>query len=238
MPSGNPASIATTVTAPSRRETTPTSRLERHRRLLLGLAAVRAGIAVLAVPLAPLLYRSGNVELLVLLRPSKEVLLLAGFAASRGDASLPLVAVAALPLLLGAVWLLFALGRVYADEIDDEDRRGPAARLLPPKRIRALMDAVCARGETLVLLGRVAAFPSTFVGAAAGAAEMPTRRFLVADAAGAVVSMAALLGIGYVLEDAYDAAGPWLTGAGILVLLAAAVVLGRALRTAPAGRRR
>jgi membrane protein DedA with SNARE-associated domain len=70
------------------------------------------------------------------------------------------------------------------------------------------------------------------VAAAAGAAEIPTRRFLLADAAGALLSLAVLLSLGYVLEDAYEAAGPWLTGAGVVVLTAGAVVLGRALKRA------
>lgn len=187
-------------------------------------------MALAAVPLAPFLYRAERMELLVLLRPTKEVLLLAGFALSQGDASLPALVAAALPLLLGAVWVLFALGRAYADCIDDPDRSGLAARVLPPKRVKALVDAVCARGVVLVFLGRLAAFPSTLVGAAAGAAEVPTRRFAVADTAGALLSLVVLLGIGFALEEAYDAAGPWLTAAGLLVVVVGAVVLGRALK--------
>jgi membrane-associated protein len=234
--SGNPASIATTVTATPSGETT--DGYESHRRLLLGLATVRVVLALVAVPLAPFLYED-HVALLVLLRPTKEVLLLAGFVLQQGDASLPAIVLAALPLLLGGVWVCFALGRAYADCIDDDSRSGLARRLLPPGKIRTLTDAVCERGVGLVFLGRLAAFPSTLVGAAAGAASVATRRFLLADAAGALVSLAVLLGLGYVLEGAYDEAGPWLTGAGVAVLAAGVVVLGRALKQAgrtPRGR--
>ena len=227
--SGNPASIATTVTATPSGETT--DGYEGHRRLLLGLAAARVVVALVAVPLAPFLYED-HVALLVLLRPTKEVLLLAGFVLERGDASLLPVLLAALPLLLGGVWVFFALGRAYADCIDDDSRAGLARRLLPPAKIRTLTEAVCAKGVALVFLGRLAAFPSTLVGAAAGAAEVPTRRFLLADTAGALVSVAVLLGLGFVLEDAYEQAGPWLTAAGAAVLLAAVVLLGRALKSA------
>ena len=197
---------------------------------------MRGAVALAAVPLAPFLYRDDRVELLVLLRPSKEVLLLAGFAVEAGNASLTGVVLAALPLLLGAVWILFALGRAYADCIDDPGRSGLAAKVLPPGKVRPLMDAVCAKGVALVFLGRLAAFPSTLVGAAAGAAEVPTRRFLLADAAGALVSLVALLAIGYLLDEAYEDAGPWLTGAGVAVLAVGAVVLGRTLRRAGRGR--
>ena len=230
MLSGNPASIALTVTATPHSETTPDA-YERHRRLLLTFAAIRAGLALVAVPLAPLLYRD-HIALLVLLRPTKEVLLLAGFVLERGDASLVPIVLAALPLLLAGVWVFFALGRAYADCIDDDSRKGLARRLLPPDKIRTLTEAVCAKGVALVFLGRLAAFPSTLVGAAAGAAEVPTRRFLVADTAGAVLSLAVLLGLGYVLGDAYEAAGPWLTGAGLAVVVAGVVLLGRALKRA------
>lgn len=208
-----------------------TNAYERHRRTLLALAVARAALAAVAVPLAPVLYRD-HAAALVLLRPSKEVLLLAGFLLARGDASLPAVVGAALPLLLGAVWVLFALGRAYADCITDESRTGLAARVLPPKRLGQLVDAVCDRGVVLVVLGRLAAFPSTLVAAAAGAAEIPTRRFLAADAAAALASLAALLGLGYLLEEAYDAAGPWLTAAGAAVLAVGAVLLGRSLKRA------
>jgi len=209
---GNPASIAATVAVEPASETTATAnRYERHRRLLLGLAVTRAALAGIAVLLAPFLYRE-HAAALVLLRPTKEVLLLAGFLLARGDASLPAVVAAALPLLLGAVWVLFALGRAYADTITDEGRTGLDARVLPPKRMRQLVDAVCHRGVTLVVLGRLA------------------------DAAGALASLAVLLGLGFVLEEAYDEAGPWLTAAGAVVLAAGAVLLGRSLKRA--GRRR
>ena len=183
---------------------------------------------MVALPLAPFLYED-HVAVLVLLRPTKEVLLFAGFVLARGDAGLPSIVAAALPLLLGGVWVLFALGRAYADCIDDDARTGLARRLLPPAKLRRLRDAVCERGTTLVFLGRLAAFPSTLVGAAAGAAEVPTKRFLIADTAGALLSVAVLLGLGFLLEEAYDEAGPWLTAGGAAVLVAGAVVLSRSV---------
>jgi membrane protein DedA with SNARE-associated domain len=73
------------------------------------------------------------------------------------------------------------------------------------------------------------------VGTAAGAAEVPTRRFRLADTAGAVLSAAVLLGAGYGLGEAYDEAGPWLTAAGVAVLAAVVVLLGRSLRHGGSG---
>lgn len=225
--SGNPASIAATLSAETRSKT-----YEEHRGILLGLAAARGALGLLAIPLAPVLYEADRVPLLVLLRPSKEVLLLAGFAVRRGDASIVAVVAAAVPLLLGGVWLLFATGRAYASRVEDLERSALARRVLPRKKLEAMVDAVCDRGMTIVFLGRLAAFPSTLVGAAAGAAEVPTRRFLLADAAGAALSMAVLLGAGYLLGETYEEAGPWLTAAGVAVLAAVALWLGRTLRRA------
>lgn len=50
-------------------------------------------------------------------------------------------------------------------------------------------------------------------------------------------SLVVLLGAGYLLEEAHDEAGPWVTAAGVLVLAAVVGVLGWSLK-GKAGRRR
>lgn len=205
--------------------------------MLLGAATLRVALYGIAVPLAPFLIDE-HVAVLVLLRPTKEVLLLAGFVLRQGDASLPAISAAALPVLLGGVWVLFAVGRAYADDIESATRSGLVRRLLPPKRLSQLTDAIDEHGMRLVFLGRLAAFPSSLVGAAAGASGFPTRSFLLADTAGALLSAALLVALGYALGEANDEAGPWVTAAGVVVLAAIVVVLGRSLVTRPGGRRR
>jgi membrane protein DedA with SNARE-associated domain len=197
---------------------------------MLGLVAARVVLALVAIPLAPFLYRKHAV-VLVLLRPTKDVLLLMGFLLRQGDVTLPPVVLAALPLLVFGVWLFFFLGRAYAKEIQKADLPGIAGRLLPPDRIGKLSDSVNEQGFKLVFLGRLAAFPSTLVAAAAGASEMSTGGFLLADGLGALASIVEVVGAGYLLGDAYDRAGPWLTAVGLVVLVLMAMVLGRNLRT-------
>jgi membrane protein DedA with SNARE-associated domain len=204
------------------------------KRLLVAAAAVRAVIGVVAIPLAPFLYREHAV-LLVLLRPTKEVLLLMGFLIRRGDVGLTPVLAAAVPLVTLGVWQFFFLGRGYAKEIKSADLPGFLGRLLPPKRICALADAVEARGTRLVLLGRLAAFPSTLVAAGAGVSDMETRRFLSADGIGAVLSIVEVLGAGYLLGQSYEQAGPWITVLGGVVLVLMLVILGRALKSDSGG---
>lgn len=192
--------------------------------------------ALLAIPLAPVLYEEHFV-LLVLLRPTKDVFLAGGFLVERGDVASAPIVVAALPLLIGGVWLFHALGRGFRDEIESADLPWIAGRLLPPKRIKAIGDAVEEGGPRLVYLGRLAAFPSTLVAAAAGTGRMDVRTFLVADGLGGLTSMVLSLTLGYLLGEAYDTAGPWLTGVGVVALASMAIVIGRRLRTTGSARR-
>jgi len=196
----------------------------------LALVGVRTLLGILALPLAPALYREHFV-VLVLLRPTKEVLLAGGFLIRHGHVSLLPVLVAAVPLALLGVWLVYAVGRAYADELQNTDAM-PAwsRRLLPPDRVNAMCRVLDRRGRLVIVLGRVAAFPSSALAAGAGASDMPPRRFLPADALGALLSVAEVLLAGYFLGAAYKQAGPWVTAIGFLVLAGLLVLLGRRLQ--------
>lgn len=196
------------------------------RAVLLGLAALRGVLAVAAIPLAPALYED-HVAVLVLLRPTKEVFLFAGYEAAEHEVSFAVVVLAAIPLLVLAVWIFYFLGRSYRDDLAEADLPGVAGRLLPRKRIQSLCDAVQERGWPLVFIGRLAVMPSTLVAAAAGSADIPVKTFLAADAAGSLVSMAMMLAAGYFLGEARDAAGPWFTVLGAAALLGLMFLLGR-----------
>ena len=192
-------------------------------------AAVRAVLALAAIPLAPFLYRE-HVAVLILLRPTKETLLYAGYAAENGDVSLPVAIVAALPILLVGVWQFFFLGREFGPELAKHDLPGIAGRLLPRQRIDRMRAALKQKGDKVVFLGRLAAMPSSLVAAAAGAAKFSLRRFLIIDTAGALVSLALMLSLGWFLDEAYEDAGPWLTTLGLAAIVAVAVVIGRGSR--------
>jgi membrane protein DedA with SNARE-associated domain len=207
-----------------------------RRRLLIGLAVVRAAMAGGALLAAPWLYRE-HAAVLVLLRPTKEVFLFAGFLVREGDVALPVVVVAALPLLLAGVWLFFALGRAFADDLERADLPGLAGRLLPKRRVDRLRKVLDERGMRVVFLGRLAAFPSSLMAATAGAAGVAWKDFLIADTAGALVSLGMVLGVGYGLGEAYDEGGAWVTGFGVLALVGLAILLGRALTSGGSSRR-
>ena len=204
-------------------------RAQKFRTPLLWSAAVRAVLGVAAIPLAPFLYRK-QFGLLVLLRPTKEVLLAAGFQIRRGDADAAVVVLAAAPLAIFGVWLFFFLGQAFAKELQEgEGLPKFADRLLPTEKIKDLCAVLEDKGPKVIFLGRLATFPSSLLAAAAGASGMSAKQFLPADLVGALAGIAEVLVAGYVLGEAYKKAGPWLTGVGVLALLAMLFVLGRAL---------
>jgi membrane protein DedA with SNARE-associated domain len=187
-------------------------------------------LALLAIPLAPALYRDHFVAL-VLLRPTKDVLLAGGFLVRQGKVNLFAILVAATPLVLFGVWLFYALGRAYSREIQSGKGLGDiGSRILPPKRIQRFAKILDRKGQRVVFLGRLAAFPSSVLGAAAGASGLPPRQFLPADAAGALLSVGEVLIAGYALGAAYKSAGIWLTVLGVVVLLGLLAAFGQWLR--------
>lgn len=194
------------------------------------VAAFRGVLSLVALPLAPALYKDHFV-ILVLLRPTKEVLLAGGFFVRRGDVSVLPILLAAVPLMVFGVWLFYALGRAYADEIQSGDGLPSwAQRLLPTDRIQDLCRILDRKGGGVVVAGRLAAFPSSLLAAAAGVSGMEPGRFLPADGLGAALSVVEVMVAGYILGEAYEQAGPWLTAVGVAVLFGLLMVVGRWLK--------
>ncbi len=219
-----------TRTSKQRRSSRRANGYERSRTFLTWIAAVRVVAGIAAIPFAPILYEE-HFLILVLMRPTKEVLLAGGFLARQGDVNLVELIAASFPLAVLGVWQFFALGRAWADEIaSDNNLPWAAQRMLPTKKIKQLGRVLRKRGERIILIGRLAVFPSALLGAAAGSSDMPTRRFLPADGIGATLSLVEVIGAGYLLGSTYKSAGPWITAAGVVALLAMLVFAGRTMR--------
>lgn len=199
------------------------------RTALLWLAAARFLVSILAIPLAPFLYREHFI-VLVLMRPTKEVLLAAGFLIKAGKVGLLPVLLAAVPLMVLGVWLFYYLGRAFRDEITEGELPGIGGRVLSAEKIKKIRKALDKKGSKLIFLGRLAAFPSTVAATAAGVGKMTPREFLPFDGAGAAASIAVALGSGYVLGQAYEEASPVLSVVGVAALVAGAILLGRYLK--------
>lgn len=198
---------------------------------MLWLAAFRIAVGLLAIPLAPLLYRE-HFLVLVLMRPTKEVLLAGGFLARQGDTSLVTMVIAAVPLAIIGVWHSFALGRGYAPEIRTGKLPGIGKTILPVGKIRTFQKLLRRKGAKLVVIGRLAVFPSALVGVAAGSSGMKTKEFLPADGVGGLLSIAEAIGAGYLLGAAYKDGKKWITLVGVIALGLMSFIVGRYLQKA------
>ena len=198
---------------------------------LLWLAAFRIVMGIIAIPLAPVLYRE-HFLILVLMRPTKEVLLAGGFLARQGDTNLLTMVIAAVPLAIIGVWHSFALGRGFAPEIRTGKLPGIGTKILPVEKIKTMQKLLRRKGAKLVVIGRLAVFPSSLVGAAAGSSGMKTKQFLPADGVGGLLSIAEAIGAGYLLGEAYKDGKKWITVAGVLALGLMAFIVGRYLQRA------
>jgi membrane protein DedA with SNARE-associated domain len=199
------------------------------RRILLALGGLRIAVAIIAIPLVPLWFKD-HFLLLVLMRPTKELFLAGGFLAKRGDVDLVLLCLMAIPLSIFGAWIFFFLGRSYAREIDTGKLPDLAKKILDPEKIKRFEKALDAKGSKLIFLGRLAVMSSAMVAAAAGTVKMEPKKFFPVDLAGGLVSIAYTVAAGYFLGEAYEKAGPWLTGVGIVAFMGFAYILGRALK--------
>lgn len=210
---------------------TKSSLWPRIRMPLLVLAGVRAALGIIAIPLAPFLYREHYV-VLVLLRPTKEVLLFGGFLIRDGRVALLPVLLASIPLAVGGVWHFYALGRAFARELDSGDGLPRwAQRVLPPKRVRSMRALLKGNRRVVIVVGRISVFPSSVLAAAAGASKLTAEEFLPLDGVGALLSIAEVLVIGYALGSAYESGSRVVTAVGVVALVAALVALGRWVHT-------
>ncbi len=197
------------------------SRVRRWRRPLLWLAIARYVVPIVAIPFAPALIPDRMVPL-TLLRPGKEVLLAAGGiyrTNADGTPDLWLLFLAFLPLMVGGVWVFFALGRAWQRELAIGEGPDWLERLVPQDVLHQLQRLLEARGPMLAFLGRIAALPPTIMAAAAGTSNVDSRLYLVADFLGAIASFVVTVGAGYALGEAYDRGGIWFTVIGVVLLV-------------------
>lgn len=202
--------------------------------VLLWLAGVRVVLGIAAIPLAKFLYED-HFLWLVLLRPTKEVILAGAFLAKQSDKPFLLLqlVIAAVPLSILGVWHFYYLGRLYSKEIKAGKLPGIGSRLLPTEKIRKLQKVLRKKGGKLIFLGRLAAFPSALMGAAAGSSNMASKEFLPPDGLGGLAAIAEVIAVGYLLGSLFNTDDPktsWLiTGLGVAALFALLVLLGKYL---------
>lgn len=196
-------------------------------RICVVLAIARFAIPLAAIPAIPWLVLNDTV-LLVLLRPQKEFLLLAGGQTSyleQGPGFLP-VFLAFAPMGILSVATFFVVGRAYRARLEAGDGPKWLHRAIPPKQLAVAQRMLARRGPAIAFIGRIAAMPPTVLGAAAGLSDVRPGRYLVADALGGFVSFTMMFTIGYGLGRAYEEAGLWVTIAGVVLVMLLAGLVG------------
>lgn len=195
------------------------------RRFGLAVVIIRFGVPLAAVPFIPYLVIN-DITLLMLLRPQKEFVLVGGGQTRYlGEPGVLPLFLAYLPLGVLSVAAFFLVGRAYRTALANGD--GPAwlHRTIPPKQLLLARKVLARRGPAIAILGRIAAMPATVLGAAAGLSDVDTKRYLVADLVGALLSFALTVGAGLALGRAYEEGGVWLTVAGVALFTLLLVLL-------------
>lgn len=153
--------------------------------------------------------------------PGETAVLLGGVLAAAGHLSLALLA--------GVV----VVAAVVGDTVGFEVGRHGGTRLLasrPLRRHSRRLDgaraAIRRRGGAAVFLGRFTAFLRAVMPALAGLSQMPYRRFLVFNAAGALVWGVTVSSVGYVAGSSYRAVEQALGRGSAVALVLVSVVLG------------
>ncbi len=187
----------------------------RWRRLSLLVVVLRFAIPLAAIPAIPYLLIN-NISLLVLLRPQKEFLLVGG-GQSRflGEPELAILFLAFVPLGLLSIPAFFVIGRAYQGALRTGDGPDWLHRAIRPSQLEIAQRVIARKGPAIAILGRLAALPPTVLAAAAGVSDVSWRRYLAADAVGAVLAISLTLGAGYALGRTYQEGGIWLTVIGV-----------------------
>jgi membrane protein DedA with SNARE-associated domain len=153
--------------------------------------------------------------------PGETILLAAGFGASQGHFSVPIV------MLVAAVGAVLGDNAGYA-----VGRRAGRATLerygryvfMTPKRLKVFDAFFAKHGDKTILVARFVTGLRVFAALLAGAAHMPWRRFFVFNLTGAVIWSVAITLVGYFFGHSLELIEKWVGRTGGILL--AAIVVG------------
>jgi membrane-associated protein len=151
--------------------------------------------------------------------PGETAAVLGGVAASRGTVS------------VGWMTVGVVLAAIVGDSVGYEVGRYAGPRMLRARmldrhrdRIDGARTLLARRGSVAVFLGRSVAFFRAVMPALAGMAQMPYRRFLVANAGGGIVWGVATVLLGFLAGNSYERVEKAF-GRGAAIAIAAVVLL-------------
>lgn len=198
------------------------------RQLVIVLAIARYVVPIAALAFLPAALQADVSNRFLYwfigVRPGREVMLLTGYRLRvAGEPDVVLMFVAAIPFFLAATGVFFLLGRMFQAPLREGTGPRWLQQLAPPDRIEVAQRALARRGPIVAFLARIGGLPYTILGAAAGISDVSPRRYLAADAVGAVVTYAMTVGIGYGLGQAYERGGRWFTIGGVVLVFVLAM---------------
>jgi membrane protein DedA with SNARE-associated domain len=153
--------------------------------------------------------------------PSEVVMPLAGFAASRGEMSLPLAILSGSAGSLAGAWLWYGIGHwIGAERLAGWAGRHGRWLTVSPDDVERAARWFDRHGGKAVLVGRLVPAVRTLISVPAGIARMPTSRFLLYSGVGTVVWTGFLATVGFVLGSQHGAVAAWIDPSTKLIVAA------------------
>lgn len=196
------------------------------RRFVLGVGIARLGIPIVAffTVVAPLVARisggaTDEIYWLLLVRPSKDVLLWAGgLWRTTGEVDLWLLFAAYAPLMIVMNWAFFFIGRAWGPALARGEGPRWLQRSITPEGFARARALLAEHGAFIAIIGRVAVLPPTVLSVAAGTSDINVWRYQLADTIGGVAGFVTAVGVGIGLGQTYERGGPWLLAVGLALV--------------------
>lgn len=197
------------------------------RRFVLGVGVARLAIPIVAfftivAPLVASISRGSadNIHWLLLVRPSKDVLLWGGglWRTTGGEIDLWLLFLAYAPLMIVANWAFFFIGRAWGPALARGDGPRWLQRSITPEQFARARTLLAKHGPAIAIIGRVAIVPPTVMSVAAGTSDINVWRYQIADTIGGVAGFASAVAIGVALGETYEQGGLWLLAGGLALV--------------------
>lgn len=151
--------------------------------------------------------------------PSEVIMPVAGYAASRGELSLPLAVLAGAVGSLAGAWLWYGIGYwLGTDRLRALAARHGRWLTLSPGAVDRADAWFDQHGGKAVLIGRMIPAVRTLISVPAGISEMPALPFLVYSSIGTLLWTGLLAGLGYALGGQYETVGAWFDPVSKVVL--------------------
>jgi membrane protein DedA with SNARE-associated domain len=198
------------------------------RRFVLGVAIARLGIPIVSffTVVAPLVAsisggNTDNILWLLLVRPSKEVLLWGGglWRTTGGEVDLWLLFLAYAPLMIVMNWAFFFIGRAWGPALAHGEGPRWLQRSITPEQFARARTLLAKHGPIIAVVGRIAVLPPTVMSAAAGTSDIGVWRYQIADTIGGIAGFVSAVAVGIVLGETYEQGGLWLLAGGLVLVV-------------------